>query len=148
MSKEIADALGVESKEIMRPSKIQSLVPSTPDEFTKKLIENKMEDYTAVRDNIRNLIAEVEMVVGDAVIETRTNPSARSIEAFCQLVQVYSNINNQLLKMHTATQEASKADNGDGNPNPAINNVVFVGTSDTLIDQIRSNKIMNQDGHF
>lgn len=139
MSKEIADALNVEPKEIIRPPKIKSLVPGQ-DAFTQQLLDNKREDYVAVRDNIRNLIAEVEMVIGDAVVEVRSNPSARMYESFCQLVQVFSNINQQLLKMHTTTAEPNQ---GEDNQQKSINNVVFVGTSDSLIDQIR-NHIPNQ----
>lgn len=135
MSKEIADTLGIEAREIVRPPKTKSVIPHTQDAFTQQLVENRREDYTEVRDNIKNLIAEVEMVIGDAVVEVRSNPSARMYESFCQLVQVFSNINQQLLKMHEPVKSDESSGGGD---RPPVNNVVFVGTSDSLIDQVRA----------
>jgi hypothetical protein len=133
----IADTLNIEPKEISRPIRTKTLVPNSVDEFTKKCMNDRIEDFTDVRDNIRNLIAEVEMVIGDAVIDVRTDPSARKYEAFCQLIQVYANANQQLLKMHEPLQKSNIGDSENHNP-PSVNNVVFVGTSDGLLDQIKT----------
>jgi hypothetical protein len=133
----IAETLGVEPREIDRPMKVKTLVPKTPDEFTQKCMNDRIEDFTDVRDNIRNLIAEVEMVIQDAVVDVRTEPSARKYEAFCQLVQVYANANNQLLKMHDPLARSSGGNSDDPNK-AAVNNIVFVGTSDGLLDQIKT----------
>lgn len=134
MSNEIFDALNMEPTEITRPEKVHSMVPKDDETFIEQLTVDKKIDYVFVRDNMKNLIAEVDMVINDAVQEVRSNPTPRMYEAFCQLVQVYSNANNQLLKMHTPNEQKP---NKESQPDQKVNNLVFVGTSDSLIDQIK-----------
>jgi hypothetical protein len=134
MTDTIAEALGVESREIIRPDKVRSLVPANQDEFTRQLVENRRSDYTTVRDNIHNLIAEVELVVSDAVVEVRSNPSARLYETFALLVRTYADLNKDLIA--TSGPPPSEKDPVSEQSSP-VNNVVFVGTSDNLIDHIR-----------
>lgn len=137
MTDKIAESLGVEPKLIERPKKVTSLVPSTPDDFTAMVIANKKEDYVAARDNIRNLIAEVELVVSDAVDEVRSNPSARMFETFSTLVKTYADLNKDLLTI-SGPQKDSPSQTNEPSQRSPVNNVVFVGTSDSLIDQIKT----------
>lgn len=132
----IADTLGVEPRIIERPKKYRNNVPATKDEFSKIVAENKKKDYISVRDNLANIIAEVEMVVGDAVEEVRTNPSARLYETFALLVKTYSELNKDLLAVSNDTGSSEKTETNQETRNP-INNVVFVGTSESLVDQIK-----------
>ena len=135
MSNQIAQAFGVEETPLERPEKIVSQVPATLDEFTKQLIENKKKDYTQARDNIVNLLNDFQSVVDVAIEEARSNPSARIIEAFSNLAQIYASINKDLIAISDVKEERTRSESVDTS-NP-INNVVFVGTSDNLIDQIR-----------
>lgn len=126
---------GIEGKYNVRSPRVISTIPETQDEFTLTLIKNKLEDFTKVRDNIKNVISDVQDVITDAVMEVRTSPSARNYEAFCQLVQVFSNINHQLLKMYEPQSSSDKNQTLERKP---INNVIFVGTNEKLIDHIKS----------
>lgn len=137
MTDKIAESLGVEPKLFERPQKVTSLVPVTQDDFTAMVVKNKKEDYVAARDNIRNLIAEVEMVVSDAVDEMRSNPSARMYGTFALLVRTYADLNKDLIEV-SGPQKDSPAQPNEANQRSPVNNVVFVGTSDSLIEQIKS----------
>lgn len=138
MSDVISEILGVEPREIIRPEKVTSLVPKTLDEFTQMLVDNKKADYVRVRDNLTNVIAEVEMVVGDAVTEVRTNPSARMYETFSLLVRTFADLNKDLIGLTTISLDKPNPDlgNQDSESNH-ITNAVFVGTSDDLIRNIK-----------
>jgi hypothetical protein len=138
MTDKIADSLGVEPKLFERPKKMTSLVPAAPSDFTAMVVANKKEDYVAARDNIRNLIAEVEMVVSDAVDEVRSNPSARMYETFALLVKTYADLNKDLIAVSGPQKEGELSQPNEPNARSPVNNVVFVGTSDALIDQIRT----------
>ena len=135
MSNQIAQAFGVEETPLERPEKIVSQVPATLDEFTKQLIENKKKDYTQARDNIVNLLNDFQAVIDVAIEEARAAPSARIIEAFSNLAQTYASINKDLIAISDVKEEKARSEPLD-TPSP-VNNVVFVGTSDNLIDQIR-----------
>lgn len=137
MTDKIAESLGVEPKLFERPKKVTSLVPATSDDFTAMVVANKKEDYVAARDNIRNLIAEVELVVSDAVDEVRSNPSARMYETFALLVKTYADLNKDLIEVSGPQKDSSNQTNDPTTRNP-VNNVVFVGTSDSLIEQIKT----------
>lgn len=137
MTDKIAESLGVEPKLFERPQKVTSLVPATPDDFTSMVVKNKREDYVAARDNIRNLIAEVEMVVSDAVDEVRSNPSARMYETFALLVKTYADLNKDLIEI-SGPQKSAPAQPDEPTQRSPVNNVVFVGTSDALVEQIKS----------
>jgi hypothetical protein len=141
MTDKISEAFGIESKEIIRPPKKVNQVPATQDDFTAMVVANKKEDYVDARDNIRNLISEVELVVGDAVDEVRSNPSPRMFETFALLVRTYADLNKDLIDISGKQSNGTNKPDGIDSPekeNSHINNVVFVGTSDSLIDQIRS----------
>ena len=60
MSQQIAQSFGVENKEMERAPRITSPVPATYDEFTKKLVEDRKNDYGTVRDNLLNLLKDME----------------------------------------------------------------------------------------
>lgn len=139
MSQQIAQAFGVENKEMERAPRITSPVPATYDEFTKKLVEDRKNDYGTVRDNLLNLLKDMECVVDTAIDEVRSNPSARMIESFSTLVKTFSEVNKDLLSLTEGNTEQKKApiSSEDSSSNP-VNNVIFIGTSDSLIDQIRS----------
>lgn len=119
-----------------RPPRTTSLVPSSKEDFALAISENKKQDYVSVRDNIKNLIAEVEMVVSDVVDEVRSRPNARLVETFSLLVKTFADLNKDLLEIN------GKSTAGIGEPIPSqtpVNNVVFVGTSESLIDRLKSN---------
>lgn len=143
MTDMISQSLGIETKEIKRPEKVTTLVPTTQDAFTAMVVANKKDDYVNARDNIKNLIAEVELVVSDAVDEVRSSPSARMYETFALLVRTYADLQKDLIAISGPQKDGSSQPNHQ-NPNdpnaeaPRVNNVVFVGTSDALIDQIRT----------
>ena len=139
MSQQIAQAFGVENKEMERAPRITSPVPATYDEFTKKSVEDRKNDYGTVRDNLLNLLKDMECVVDTAIDEVRSNPSARMIESFSTLVKTFSEVNKDLLSLTEGNTEQKKApiSSEDSSSNP-VNNVIFIGTSDSLIDQIRS----------
>lgn len=140
MSDKIAEAFGVEPTEIIRPSKIKNQVPATYDEFTKQLVENRKNDYGTVRDNLINLLKNIENVVDTAIDEVRSNPSARMFESFSSLVKTFSEINKDLISLSDKNAEPKESGtrSNDLEQKP-LNNVIFIGTSDSLIDQIREN---------
>lgn len=135
MSDKIAEAFGAEPTEIIRPAKIKNQVPASYDDFTKQMIEHRKSDYGTVRDNFLNLLQEMDLVVDSAIDEVRSNPSARMIEAFSALVKTYSEINKDLLSV-SDKPEISEKSSQDQKP---VNNNIFIGTSDNLIDLIRKN---------
>lgn len=138
MTNQIANAFGVESTELERAPRITSPVPATYDEFTKQLVEHRKNDYGTVRDNLLNLLKDMESVVDTVVDEVRSNPSARMIESFSTLVKTFSEINKDLLSLTDKTGEQRTVINhSNDTENKPVNNVIFIGTSDSLIDQIR-----------
>lgn len=137
MSNQIANAFGTEPTELERAPRITSPVPATYDEFTKQLVEHRKNDYGTVRDNLINLLKDMESVVDTAIDEVRSNPSARMIESFSTLVKTFSEVNKDLLSLTDKTGE-QRAVIDHPNENQPVNNVIFIGTSDSLIDQIRS----------
>lgn len=130
------DSSEVEPRIFTRPPRTTSLVPSSKEDFALAVSENKKQDYVSVRDNIKNLIAEVEMVVSDVVDEVRARPSARLVETFSLLVKTFADLNKDLLEINVK----STAEIGEPiTTQTPVNNVVFVGTSESLIDQIKAN---------
>lgn len=131
---------GVETTEIERAPKIVSKVPATYDEFTKQMVEHRKADYGAVRDNLINLLKDMERVVDTVIDEVRSNPSARMIESFSTLVKTFADVNKDLLSLTDKNGEPkmSSASPHETEKSP-MNNIVFIGTSDSLIDQIRAN---------
>ncbi len=130
----IAETLNVAPKNIVHADKMNSIVPSDEDEFIKTVADNKKIDYIKVRDNLHNIIDEVSLVVNDAVEEVRSSPSARLYETFALLVKTYAELNKDLLTINTIEPH-----NHNTSPTTAVNNnVMFVGTSDNLIDTIKA----------
>jgi hypothetical protein len=139
MTDQIANAFGVETTELERAPRIVSPVPATYDEFTKQLVEHRKTDYGTVRDNLLNLLKDMECVVDTVVSEVRSNPSARMIESFSALVKTFAEVNKDLLSLTDKNSETRTTSNHSNEPDqPPVNNVIFIGTSDSLIDQIRS----------
>lgn len=140
MSNQIASAFGTEPKELERAPRITSPVPATYDEFTAQMIEHRKQDYIKVRDNFLNLLSDISCVVDTAIDAVRSEPSARMMESFSSLVKTFAEINKDLLSLTDKNAESKPVinpmDNQDTKP---VNNVIFIGTSDSLIDQIRSN---------
>lgn len=142
MSNQIANAFGVESTGIERPPKVTTAVPATYDEFTKQLVEHRKNDYGTVRDNLINLLKDMECVVDTVIDEVRSNPSARMIESFSTLVKTFSEVNKDLLSLTEKSGEPKTASNhSNDTENKPVNNVIFIGTSDSLIDRIRETVI-------
>lgn len=138
MSNKIADAFGVENPLIERPKRIVTPIADTYDDFTKQMIEHRKSDYGTVRDNIINLLNDMSLVVDSAVDTVRSEPTARNMESFATLVKTFADINKDLMTLTEKTESKSNPSNPTGPENAPINNVIFVGTSDSLIDQIRS----------
>lgn len=138
MSQQIADTFGIETNEITLAPKITNAVPATLDDFTKKVAENKKTDYISARDNVINLLQDMEQIIKRSVEETIANPSARMIESFSTLVKTFSEINKDLLSLTDKSSETNKVST-QVNEDSKVNNVIFVGTSDSLIEQIRKN---------
>lgn len=140
MSNQIANAFGVETPELERAPRITTPVPATYDEFTKQMVEHRKADYGTVRDNLLNVLKDMECVVDTAVDEVRSNPSPRMIESFSTLIKTFAEVNKDLLSLtdkNTDSKAASTNRPSDSNDSP-VNNVIFIGTSESLVDQIRS----------
>jgi len=138
MVNQIAQTFGVEIEKTEKTPKQVSSVPATYDEFTKQLIEHRQKDYGTVRDNLHNLLKDMVNVVDDVMDEVKSNPSARMIESFSTLVKTFSEINKDLLSLTDKSSETNKVST-QVNEDSKVNNVIFVGTSDSLIEQIRKN---------
>lgn len=139
MSNQIANAFGVETTELERAPRIVSPVPATYDEFTQQLVHHRKTDYVTVRDNLLNLLQDMECVVSTVVDEVRSNPSARMVESFSTLVKTFAEINKDLLSLTEKTSDTKTPSRSATEPDQSpVNNVIFIGTSDSLIDQIRS----------
>lgn len=134
----IADSLNVKPKELIRPNHQKTGVPQTQDHFNEMVEKNKKEDYTLVRDNLVNMIREVELVVSDSVEEVRSNPpNARIYESFAMLVRTFADLNKDLMSLHKdqTTQKTPQEQQ------PVVNNnAIFVGTNEDLIDTIKMNR--------
>lgn len=139
MSNQIASAFGVETTELERAPRVTTPIPATYDEFTKQMVEHRKADYGTVRDNLINLLKDIGTVVDTAVDEVRASPSARMIESFSTLVKTFAEINKDLLSLtdKNAEPRASVGNSNETEKSP-VNNVIFIGTSDSLIDQIRT----------
>lgn len=140
MSQQIAQAFGVENKEMERAPRITTPVPATYDEFTKQMVEHRKLDYGTVRDNLINLLRDMSCVVDTVVDEVRASPSAKMIESFSTLVKTFAEVNKDLLSLteknvDTKVSPINRSNESEQNP---VNNVIFIGTSDSLIDQIRT----------
>ena len=108
-------------------------------EFEKQKSENRREDYCQVRANLQSAIEETMLVLGDAASECSSNPSARQFEVFANLVKTYADINKDLLDIHGEEAKAAKSvQDNEGQPGQ-VNNVLFAGNSDDLVDLIRKN---------
>lgn len=138
MTDKIAEVFGIESKEVLVLPRISNQVPATMDDLTKQMVENRKKDYVAARDNILNLLQDMGQVVAGAVEQVLTTPSARMIEVFGNLAKTYAEINKDLISL-TEVQSQAKPQSEIDPQSPPVNNVIFVGTSDSLIDQIRKN---------
>lgn len=140
----IADALN--TNPIQLPLKEieteKSLFTIKAEEFEKQVQENQITDYTTVRDNLTDIIETTKTVVENAAKEASTNPSARAFESFAALIKTYAELNTTLLEISGNTKKStdskSKSSQAPGQSNNPVNNLVFVGTSDNLIDTIRS----------
>lgn len=140
MSNQIASAFGVETTDLERAPRITTPVPATYDEFTKQMVEHRKADYGTVRDNLINLLRDMSCVVDTVVDEVRASPSARMIESFSTLVKTFAEVNKDLLSLteknvDTKVSPINRSNESEQNP---VNNVIFIGTSDSLIDQIRT----------
>lgn len=133
MTDQISKVFGVEEKAIERLPRVQNSVPATLDDLTTQMVENRKADYTAVRDNLLNLLQDMGQVIGGAIDNVLTDPTARILEAFSGLARTYADINKDLISL---SEQAPKQKTSDSEQKP-INNVVFVGTSDSLIDRIK-----------
>lgn len=140
MSNQIASAFGVETTDLERAPRITTPVPATYDEFTKQMVEHRKADYGTVRDNLINLLRDMSCVVDTVVDEVRSNPSARMVESFSALVKTFADVNKDLLSLTDKNGEPkmSSASPHETEKSP-MNNIIFIGTSDSLIDQIRAN---------
>lgn len=139
MSNQIASAFGVETTELERAPRITTPVPATYDEFTKQMVEHRKADYGTVRDNLINLLRDMSCVVDTVVDEVRSNPSAKMVESFSALVKTFAEVNKDLLSLTDKNAEPKATAGHSNDPeNSPVNNVIFIGTSDSLIDQIRT----------
>lgn len=139
MSNQIASAFGVESTELERAPRTTTPIPATYDEFTKQMVEHRKLDYGNVRDNLINLLRDMSCVVDTVVDEVRSNPSARMVESFSTLVKTFAEVNKDLLSLTDKNAEPKTTAGHSNDPeNSPVNNVIFIGTSDSLIDQIRT----------
>lgn len=136
MIDKISETLNTHPMQTIRPEKHHSMVPSDEESFDLVVLENRVKDYTKIRDNLINIIDETELVVEAAADEVKTNPSARMFETYAALIKTYADINKDLLEISGGIKSASKPKEQPGNGN--VNNLVFVGSSDSLIDTIRS----------
>jgi hypothetical protein len=133
----LENLFGVEGKELIRPPKKRSKIPATKEALASKQENQWVEDYTEVRDNIKDAIANVDIVFQNAVDEVSANPSARMLETFSLLVKTYSDLNKDLLSIHQSSAKPESKNGGD-QPSTVNNNAVFVGDSDSLVDMIRN----------
>lgn len=138
MTDKIAEVFGVEPKEVLVLPRISNQVPATMDDLTKQMVENRKRDYVSARDNILNLLQDMGQVVAGAVEQVLTTPSARMIEVFGSLAKTYADINKDLIALTEVPASGKTPSETDPQTSP-VNNVIFVGTSDSLIDQIRKN---------
>lgn len=139
MNDTIADALNTQPMQLTRAEKHHSVVPRDEESFDMVVSDNKIKDYTKVRDNLINIIDETELVVEAAADEVKTNPSARMFETFATLIRTYADINKDLLEISGGVRSSKNQGTKDsGQTGQPVNNLVFVGTSDSLIDTIRN----------
>ena len=130
----IASELGIEDSKEIQETKEQSII--SLDDFSNRLIENRMNDYIIARDNILNLLEEVKEVISNTVLEIKSSSSASMVGVFSNLAKIYTDINKDLLNISESKHIESKEQQ---NNKPQQNNVVFIGTSDSLIDNIKNN---------
>ena len=140
MTNQIASAFGVETTELERAPRTTTPIPATYDESTKQMVEHRKLDYGTVRDNLINLLKDIGTVVDTAVDEVRASPSARMIESFSTLVKTFAEVNKDLLSLteknvDTKVSPINRSNEAEQNP---VNNVIFIGTSESLVDQIRT----------
>lgn len=135
MSTELSNVFDTNDIPLERALKMKDTTP-VASEFQEKVSEHQREDYTEVRNNLKNVISEVELVVSDSAMNIRAFPSARSLEAFALLIKAYGELNQQLL--NTSKDASAQKELKDSNQTAqTINNIVFTGTSESLIDRLR-----------
>jgi len=114
-----------------------NIIPKTDEQFNEILLANRKNDYLIVRENLVDVINSTQEIVEEAVNEVKNNPSARMFETFAILIKTYSELNKDLISINGPITLPKN----DVNVNDKINNnIVFMGTNDDLIDQIRKIK--------
>ena len=137
----IAQTFGVLQDEpvIENENRITTPVPVNSEEFSKQLVENKKKDYHTARDNLLNLLQDVQKVVRSTAVDVVVSPTDKMVQAFANLSKIYAEINKDLISISNNAPENKTQQKTNDDNHPVNNNVIFVGTSDSLIDHIKGN---------
>lgn len=137
----IAETLGVEPKELSTLNNKNNQLVEQNEQFTQSLIENKKDDYKFVRENLTNLIKETEYVVSEAINSAKSVPVPAMLEVLSGLIRSYASLNKDLMSLTNSVSFPKNTE--DSLPQEQVrttnNNVIFIGTSDSLINQIKAN---------
>lgn len=107
------------------------LVPQCED---KGLENNTNEDYSEVRQNLKQIIADGERAVSGLAKVASESESPRAYEVLGGYLKTLAEVNKQLIDLHETKAkietEQAKAKSGGGTP--ITNNNVFVGSTEDL----------------
>ena len=97
------------------------------------------DDYTYVRNNIRNLLGVGNNALYDALEVARESENPRAYEVVGTLLKQISDINQQLMDIHAQKQKLSGTQSSNTDSKTITNNnAIFVGTTDELSKMIKN----------
>ena len=105
--------------------------------------EHKIEDdYDVARNNLRELLTTGQEALMQALEVAKQSEHPRAFEVVGNLMKNLSDINHQLLDLHTKRQELKEIQtapkNGKGAPPSVTNNSIFVGSTAELSKMIEN----------
>lgn len=107
--------------------------PKDNKELLEIIESNNITDYVYARDNILNILSNLDIITLDLFNELRMNPNPKLVDSISNLIKVYIEANQNLLKL--PKQLSNKNEKSD--TTPIVNQPVFVGTTEDLINSLK-----------
>ncbi|MFA6198998.1 MAG: hypothetical protein WC679_01165 [Bacteroidales bacterium] len=93
---------------------------------------NSTEDYTFVRENMRNIITQAMELIPDAINLARETESSKSFDSASLLLQTLSNINKDLLEINKIDPKGKAA----SETNNITNNTAIICSPEEILKRL------------
>ena len=128
--------------------KVQGEIITTTGEVIPPTNERVETDYDKTRSNLYTLLQQGQDALNHALEVAKASEHPRAFEVVGNLMKNLSDINHQLLDLHTKRQELKEIQtapkNGKGAPPSVTNNSIFVGSTAELsktIENMRKDQV-------